>query len=224
MGDCRVCGAPVHGSGRKYCEGCKPKLKAHGYVYVYVPGHPRANRSGYVAEHIVVMEREIGRSISESEQIHHVDRDRSNNDPRNLVLCAGAAEHGAAAEIDRRAAIMANLRAISEDQWHEAWQRLCSPGRQRHGLPTYAGYLLLRTFSAVGWIHKQLSNYRFETYSRVSPSIVEDSWPDALRFIKWKLERGYVKLSWDMWHEPLPDREFMNVSTKCIGSRSKNRK
>lgn len=62
----------------------------NGYVVVYRPEHPSAMRSqnweGYIYEHIVVAERKIGRSLSANEEVHHLDLDRSNNNPTNLIV------------------------------------------------------------------------------------------------------------------------------------------
>ena len=46
-----------------------------------------------VYEHILVAEEKIGRPISKSEPIHHIDFDRLNNDPNNLHVCENHSEH-----------------------------------------------------------------------------------------------------------------------------------
>lgn len=57
-----------------------------GYVLVLCPDHPRADSKGRVLEHILVKEREIGRPITRAEEVHHLDGDKANNDPKNLIL------------------------------------------------------------------------------------------------------------------------------------------
>ena len=55
------------------------KIEAHGYRLL--------RRGGtYRKEHLVVMERIIGRPIRRPEMVHHCDEDRTNNDPANLQL------------------------------------------------------------------------------------------------------------------------------------------
>jgi hypothetical protein len=56
-------------------------------------GHPRANKQGYVMEHILVAERALGKPLPPGAQVHHVDKDRTNNAPSNLVICEDAAYH-----------------------------------------------------------------------------------------------------------------------------------
>lgn len=67
-----------------------------GYVMVRLPDHPRAKRffggGGYVREHIVVMEQELGRSLRKDETVHHINGDRSDNRPANLEIRNG--HHG----------------------------------------------------------------------------------------------------------------------------------
>ncbi len=64
-----------------------------GYLAVYAPDHPRAKSRPYVYEHILVAEETIGRFLTRTEVVHHVDGDKANNDPGNLVVCANQAEH-----------------------------------------------------------------------------------------------------------------------------------
>lgn len=64
-----------------------------GYWQIWKPEHPRADRKGYVYEHIVVMETIVGRYLTKGEVVHHRDHDRKNNDPGNLELFASHAAH-----------------------------------------------------------------------------------------------------------------------------------
>lgn len=64
-----------------------------GYKVVYMPSHQRARSNGYVYEHILVMERKIGRPLTKEEVVHHVDGNKQNNDPNNLELFSNNTEH-----------------------------------------------------------------------------------------------------------------------------------
>lgn len=44
-------------------------------------------------EHVRVAERTIGRSLPEGAHVHHVDGNRLNNEPSNLVVCPDARYH-----------------------------------------------------------------------------------------------------------------------------------
>jgi hypothetical protein len=67
-------------------KGGRTKHKA-GYVMVRVDGHPRATRSGgYVFEHILVMERALGRHLYQDESVHHINGVRDDNRLANLEL------------------------------------------------------------------------------------------------------------------------------------------
>ena len=64
-----------------------------GYWTVYNPTHPRSLNIGRVFEHILIMEKHIGRFIKKGEPIHHIDLDKKNNDIKNLYLFKNHQEH-----------------------------------------------------------------------------------------------------------------------------------
>ena len=63
-----------------------------GYVMAPAPGHARAHK-GYVFEHILVVERAIGRLLRRPECVHHINGDRADNRGANLVACQDQAYH-----------------------------------------------------------------------------------------------------------------------------------
>lgn len=65
-----------------------------GYVHVYMPSHSRADSKGYVAEHIAVAQQALGKLLPASAVVHHVNRNRRDNRPANLVICQDASYHG----------------------------------------------------------------------------------------------------------------------------------
>lgn len=68
------------------CQGHRYNHVGTGYILVKCTGHPRADRCGNVYEHIIVIEKAIGRFIEASEAIHHLDGNKANNSIGNLIL------------------------------------------------------------------------------------------------------------------------------------------
>lgn len=60
-----------------------------------MPDHHRADSTGCVYEHVIVAERKLGRKLKDCEVVHHIDFNRSNNSPENLMIFANNAEHTA---------------------------------------------------------------------------------------------------------------------------------
>lgn len=54
------------------------------YILVHAPDHPFATKSGYVREHRLVMEKELGRYLGKDEVVDHINGDTFNNHPSNL--------------------------------------------------------------------------------------------------------------------------------------------
>ena len=97
-GTCTVCGKKVYKElslFKKRCKQChhQKNHKINNYVELYMPTHHLARDNGYVYEHYLVAEKMLGRELKKGETVHHKDRNRSNNDPSNLMVFKTNADH-----------------------------------------------------------------------------------------------------------------------------------
>jgi hypothetical protein len=89
--------------------------RATGSMYpsLRLPEHPRSGAGGHVREHIVIAERVLGKPLPAGAQVHHVNEDKMDNRPCNLVICEDQAYHQL---LHRR---MRALRACGNANWRK---------------------------------------------------------------------------------------------------------
>lgn len=68
-------------------------MTINGYPIIHRPNHPRCNADGYIYEHTEVAEKKIGRFLKPGEIVHHRDKNRSNNNPDNLIVFHSKSDH-----------------------------------------------------------------------------------------------------------------------------------
>jgi hypothetical protein len=61
---------------------------SHGYKRVWVP-----DRQGSIREHVLVAENMNCGPLAPGSVIHHKDKDKTNNNPDNLVICSSHSDH-----------------------------------------------------------------------------------------------------------------------------------
>lgn len=65
------------------------------YITINRKDHPRATTSGHVLLHIIVAEQKLGRKLRPGETVHHLDENKMNNAPENLIVFATSGDHTA---------------------------------------------------------------------------------------------------------------------------------
>ena len=66
--------------------------KQSGYMLIRAVGHPLARKDGYAIEHRVVMCQKLGKIIKHYEHVHHLNGNKTDNRPENLML-VNATDH-----------------------------------------------------------------------------------------------------------------------------------
>lgn len=142
------------------------------------------SRKGRSALHRMVAEWQLGRELTETECVHHKDRNKANYDPSNLEVCANAAEHFAEhPEISERMRANNPTKGGMSAQWIEriaAGARgkvRSAESRERYRLAAIkreagkspdqkhadAQRLVMAQARAKGWLHRSRDNSgRFE--------------------------------------------------------------
>jgi hypothetical protein len=71
------------------------KTKMGKYLCEFAPDNPRATNEGYVYVHVLVAEQKLGRFLTPEECVHHIDQDKYNNEPDNLMVFKTVSDHTA---------------------------------------------------------------------------------------------------------------------------------
>ena len=105
---CKSCSTRIKQTGQKYNDEHRKNIsialrkknnggvrfnQGRGYKQLIVDDyHPRKkDRKGgsYIFEHILIMEQKVGRFLEKHEIVHHIDKDKQNNNIENLHLFSG---------------------------------------------------------------------------------------------------------------------------------------
>jgi len=64
-----------------------------GYIFFYMPEHKKCNNKGLVRLHRLVVEKYLGRELLNNEEVHHIDKNKENNNLINLMLFSSKSAH-----------------------------------------------------------------------------------------------------------------------------------
>ncbi len=92
-------------------------LKTNGYVYIKTWEHPRRSKQNLIAEHRLVVEKAIGRYLTDIEVVHHINEITTDNRLSNLYLCKDDIEHRIVGHLDKTFLTMFNVARYQ--QWSE---------------------------------------------------------------------------------------------------------
>ena len=106
---CRTCsnirngiakrGKPSWNAGKKIDQSQRKigntYLNHHGYTEIYLGDDSQkyGRKDGYVLLHRKIAQDNLGRQLLQSEVVHHIDGDKTNNAAENLLVCSGFSEH-----------------------------------------------------------------------------------------------------------------------------------
>lgn len=73
------------------CPYCKRSLMSNGYIRLWRPDHPMANKDGYVLEHRMVAY-DHGYDLT-GKDVHHINQDKTDNRIENLEVKSPSQHH-----------------------------------------------------------------------------------------------------------------------------------
>ena len=68
-------------------------MKNAGYIISKQDELPDYYKGQYVYQHILIAERLLGRKLKKGERVHHIDGNKKNNSPSNLIVFATNSDH-----------------------------------------------------------------------------------------------------------------------------------
>ena len=80
-------------TGKKASNWKGGRIKRREYLAIWIPSHPFCDKQGYVLEHRLVIEQQIGRYLLLEEHCHHSNKIKNDNRPKNLMAFINNSAH-----------------------------------------------------------------------------------------------------------------------------------
>lgn len=65
------------------------KISKGGYIKILKPEHPKADSQGYVLEHVLIAEKQLGKPLSSGAVVKHINGNKTDNRLENLAILKG---------------------------------------------------------------------------------------------------------------------------------------
>lgn len=82
----KFCSHKCYALNRKPRGSYKGSIIISGYRYIYVPQHPNSTKSGYVAEHRLIVEDDMRNHLPRHFDVHHINGNKLDNSRNNLEI------------------------------------------------------------------------------------------------------------------------------------------
>lgn len=103
------------------------------FVLIYEPTHPRAVGSGYVPQQVLVMEKYLGRYLTDDEDVKHLNGDPHDNHLANLQLITANLQHKALSLFDDSKAMRAATKTFVPCKFQaQCWKSIRAPIAKKH--------------------------------------------------------------------------------------------
>lgn len=85
------------------------RYKSNNRWYIFKPNHPSAYTTKHILQSRLIAEKCLGRYLSSKEQIHHIDGNSLNDNPKNLYLFPSCSKHTSYEKLKNKLILTSNL-------------------------------------------------------------------------------------------------------------------